>query len=260
MGIKTAITQNGLPLKYQSFKLIETEDGVNHSVYLLDDKYVLKLLENTEVEIIENEQKLLNTLKALSVPQIVDIFTTELYYMVFYTQVSGKSICTPKIQHIEQIASFLKEFHSISKNLHSTNEKIYTNEYFLKLIQQANYPILTNYFNIIDCKLKNDGIIHGDLFCDNAKFTDDTLSGVYDFVEASQGDFIFELAVVCISWCFDGDILNKEKVKSLLKNYQSNISFENFLVYIKYALLYYATQRYLHNRDYNALLIKLENV
>lgn len=260
MGIKTAITQNDLPKKYQSFELIETQDGVNHSVYLLEDKYVLKLLENTSIEIIENEKKLLNALETLLVPKIVDIFVTELYSMVFYTQVSGTSVPNPTIEHIKEIAHFLNNFHSISKHLHSSNRNIYTSEYFEEMIKKANYSPLTNYFKSIDCELQNDGIIHGDLFYDNAKFINDTLSGVYDFVEASQGDFTFELAVVCISWCFDGDMLNKTKVKTLLKNYNTQISFEEFVVYIQYALLYYATQRYLHNRDYKALLLKLEKL
>ncbi|MGB5867144.1 MAG: phosphotransferase, partial [Arcobacteraceae bacterium] len=126
--------------------------------------------------------------------------------------------------------------------------------------EKANYPILTNYFKSMDITLQNDGVIHGDLFCDNAKFTDNKLSGVYDFVEASEGDFIFELAVVSISWCFDGDMLNKEKVETLLTNYKLEISFEAFKEYIKYAILYYATQRYLLKRNYQALLEKLESL
>ena len=260
MGIKTAITQKELPKKYQEFNLIETEDGVNHSVYLLGDKYVLKLLEETPLETIENEQHLFQTLKHLCVPQIVDIYKTDLYYMVFYTQVSGKSICNPTFEHIKQLGIFLKEFHSVSKDMKSSNIQLYTNEFFKNAIKKANHPTLTNYFQSMDITLQNDGVIHGDLFCDNAKFTDDKLSGVYDFVEASEGDFIFELAVVSISWCFDGDILNKEKVETLLVNYELEISFEAFREYIKYAILYYATQRYLLKRNYQALLKKLESL
>jgi homoserine kinase type II len=260
MGIKTAITQDMLPLKYRECNLTETADGVNHSVYLLDDKYVLKLLENTYLETIKNEQKLLIYSTKLYVPQIIDIYEKEQYYMVFYTQIRGKSIYQPKTEHIKQIALFLKSFHSISKNINSLNEKIYTNDYLQKAIQKANHPTLSEYFDTIQCELKNDGTIHGDLFCDNAKFVDDNLSGVYDFMEACEGDFIFELAVVTIAWCFEDTILNKEKVHILLKTYGLDLSFDKFKEYIKFALLYYTTQRYLNNRDYKQLLAKLENL
>jgi len=63
MGIKQTITKDELPLKYQAYNLLETTDGVSHSVYLLDDKYVLKIVENEELEALKNEQKLLKELE-----------------------------------------------------------------------------------------------------------------------------------------------------------------------------------------------------
>jgi len=88
----------------------------------------------------------------------------------------------------------------------------------------------------------------------------DTLSGVYDFIEACESDFIFELAVVSISWCFDGTQINREKITTLLETYKSEIEYNSFVEYIKYALLYYATTRHLSNRNYQELLEKLENL
>ena len=125
---------------------------------------------------------------------------------------------------------------------------------------QTDDKVLLNHFNSIKCILKNDGIIHGDLFYDNAKFQNDTLSGVYDFIEACESDFIFELAVVSISWCFDGTQINREKITTLLETYKSEIEYNSFVEYIKYALLYYATTRHLSNRNYQELLEKLENL
>lgn len=260
MGIKIAITKDELPLKYKRFNLIETQDGVSHSVYLLDDRYVLKILENISLETVQNEQKILKKLEELSVPQIVDIYQNEKYYLVFYTQVNGESIYKPENIHIKQIALFLKEFHSISKHISSTNTQIYSNKYLEKLVQKTKNLQLKNYFSTINCHLKNDGVIHGDLFCDNAKFQNDILSGVYDFIEACEGDFIFELAVVAISWCFENTYLNEKKIKILLVNYGLDLLTEQFKEYIKYALLYYIAQRYIHNRDYQQLLVKLENL
>ena len=260
MGIKTVITKGELPLIYKEFNLIETKDGLTHSVYLLENKYVLKIVEDTTQEAILNEQKLLENLEILCVPKLLDIYKKDNNTMVFYTQMCGKSIVEPTIFHIKQIAVFLKEFHSISKNLSSSNKKIYNKKYLKNLILQTKEPLFLNYFNTIHCEFKNDGVIHGDLFCDNAKFKDDILSGVFDFIEACEGDFVFDLAVVALSWCYEKDMLNEKKVQILLDSYGLDIDIKEFKSYIKYALLYYTTTRYLNNRDYKELLKRLKNL
>ena len=260
MGIKQTITKEELPLEYQSFNLLETKDGVTHSVYLLDDKYVLKIVDTDEIAALVEEQNLLNKLENLVVPKLIDIVEMKEYVLAFYTQVQGKSVYEPTKNHIKQIALFLKEFHNISKKIHSTNTTIFSKEYLKNLIIKTNDKSFLNYFDSLECSLQNDGVIHGDLFCDNVKFSDEKLSGVYDFIEACEGDFIFELAVVSISWCFEKDHLNKEKVEILLENYDLKISFELFQEYIKYALLYYMTTRYLSNRDYQELLNRWESL
>ena len=260
MGIKIEITQDKLPLKYKKFTLKETKDGLTHSVYLVGNKYVLKIVEANIYKSILSEQNLLKKLEKLCVPKLLDLYEEKDYTMVFYTQMSGQSIFKPTIFHIKQIATFLKEFHSISQNVSSSNEMIYEKEYLENLILQTKEPLFLSYFNTIDCDLKKNGVIHGDLFCDNAKFKDDILSGVFDFIEACEGDFIFELAVVAVSWCYEEDILNEKKVQILLDSYGLDISIKKFKEYMKYALLYYTTTRYLNNRNYNELLKRLKNL
>ncbi|MEA2019517.1 MAG: phosphotransferase [Campylobacterota bacterium] len=260
MGIKTKIKKEQLPLKYQKYNLIETSNGNTDSVYLLGNTFVLKLYENTLLETIINEQKLLNKLDTLKVPKIIDIFKLDNKNIAISTQIDGISIEKSTLVHIKQVGLFLKQFHNISKNLESTNINIYSHSYLKKLIDKANNIILKKYFDNIDINLTNDGIIHGDIFYDNVKFKDNKLSGVYDFTEACNGDFKFELAVVVISWCFNDDILNNEKLNTLLFYYGLDIKYDDFKEYIKYALVYYATTRYIDNRDYQELLNKLDNI
>ena len=259
MGIKTTIKKEQLPLKYQKYNLIETTNGNTDSVYLLNDKYVVKLYENTILETIKNEQKLLNQLQDLKVPKCIEIFQIKDKIVAIFTQINGNSIEKPTINHIKQIGIFLKGFHNISQNLTSSNTQIYSKKYLKSLITKSKNTILKQHFDDIniDIELKNDGIIHGDIFYDNAKFLDNSLSGVYDFTEACIGDFKFELAVVAISWCFDGDILNTEKLNTLLSSYGLDIKYDDFKIYINYALLYYSIIRDLDNRDYQDLLDKI---
>ena len=65
------------------------------------------------------------------------------------------------------------------------------------------------------------GFIHGDLFCDNAMFDGNQLTGIIDFYNACNGVFIFDLAITLNDWCSDNSgRLNYKKARELLSNYQ----------------------------------------
>jgi homoserine kinase type II len=249
-----------LPLKYRKYNLIETKDGISDTVYLLDDKFVLKVFENTTSEQIENEKNLLNKLTNINTCKILDTFKVNGKFAVIYSYISGQSINNANISHIKQIAIFLKDLHTQTQSLENTNIKLFKKDKLKTLILSTNNSQLIQYFDEINIELKNDGLIHGDIFLDNVKFIDEKLSGVYDFSEACEGDFLFDLAVVAISWCYDENELNYDKLSELLKSYNTNIEISIFIEYMKYALLYYATTRYIINKDYKSLLKKIKRV
>lgn len=260
MGIKTKISKKQLPKKYQKYNLIETIDGISDSVYLLDNIYVLKLFENQTKQQILNEQNLLNKLKSLQVPKVVDIFTIDDKYTILYTQILGNSVKKPRNKDIKQIGIFLKKQHNLTKNEKSSNIKLFETKRLKELIILSKNEKLLKYFSKIKIELKNDGIIHGDIFTDNVKFKDNKLMGVYDYNEACEGDFLFDLAVVSLSWCFDGKNINDEKLNVLLDAYNIQIDKIKFIDYIKYALIYYATTRYINSYNSDELINKFESL
>ena len=73
-------------------------------------------------------------------------------------------------------------------------------------------------------KLPN-GIIHGDLFIDNIFFKNNKVSGVIDFYFAANDYFMYEIAICINALCFDKKkskyLINKKKVKNLIKGYES---------------------------------------
>jgi len=261
MGIKLSINHSDLPKKYQNYKLIPTSDGNVATVYLLDNIYVLKIFEIESYDFsIYNEKLILSTLKELSVPKVVDQFTIKGHQAVVYTQILGECIKNATNEHLKEIGSFLKIFHTKSKNIPIIPSNRYKKDQLKEMLEVKRDKTLQNLFDNINIELKNEGIIHGDLFLDNCKFKENKLNGVFDFADSTKGDFHFDLAVIVVGWCFEDDILNEEKVKTLLNSYGSNIDMFTFKNYIRYALLYYATMRFNDKRNYQILLKQFDRL
>lgn len=66
------------------------------------------------------------------------------------------------------------------------------------------------------------GVIHADLFPDNAFFLDDRLSGIIDFYFACTDLYAYDVAVCLNAWCFEPDgAFNATKGRALLAGYNS---------------------------------------
>ena len=65
------------------------------------------------------------------------------------------------------------------------------------------------------------GIIHADLFPDNAFFLDGKLSGIIDFYFACTDMFAYDLAICLNAWCFEIDgSFNVTKGRALIEGYR----------------------------------------
>ncbi len=66
------------------------------------------------------------------------------------------------------------------------------------------------------------GVIHGDLFVDNALFKGGMISGIIDFYFACHDVLIFDVAVTVNDWCRSGDgSINESRFHSLSQAYNS---------------------------------------
>ena len=67
-----------------------------------------------------------------------------------------------------------------------------------------------------------EGVIHADLFPDNAFFIGEEVSGIIDFYFACTDYYAYDLAICLNAWCFEADhSFNVTKAKAMLAGYES---------------------------------------
>lgn len=256
MGIKTKLTKKEILPFIEFSTLTPTSNGVRDTVYILDDKYILKLFEKSSMKELKEEMKLFKLLKTLPIAKVLKKpFQLTNKPAIIYQKCNGKVLKNIEKSHIKQLGKFLKQLHKLTKRKQSTNKMLFKKQRVEKLLKKLNNKRFTKIYNSLDLKLENHGIIHGDLFRDNALFYKDKLSCVIDFGEACNGDFHFDLAVVALDWCN-----NNKEIKLLQRTYGSKLPLKQFKQYIKLAGLYYAILRYFDKKDYKALLKRIEKL
>ncbi len=250
--IKREIRPEDLPVCVKSLR--PSRYGHTDTVYIADDKYVVKIYEFASVKQVEEEIQILK-LSPSSPKVLSEIFYIDSRPALVFEKLSGEVIKSPEALHVKQIGEFLVDFHSNTKGKTSSNPKLFRKERLKELVLQSQDQFLMRSFEALRVNLKCEGLIHGDLFLDNVLFEDDRLSGVIDFTDSCEGDFGFDLAVVAFSWGLDDGMIDL-----LLKTYGLEMAKDEFKEYMKYALLCYCASRAVAGRDYYELKNRLERL
>ena len=155
----------------------------------------------------------------------------------------------------------IKNLDPLVKSIKFKSKKFNNLEKFLK----NNFKDITRKW---PKKLPN-GIIHGDLFIDNIFFKKNKLSGFIDFYFAANDYFMYEIAICINALCFDKKnskfIINKLKVKNLLKGYQKikkiNLKEKQSLNILcrGAAMRYFLTRLYDYSNTPKTALIKIKD-
>ena len=175
--------------------------------------------------------------------------------------VAGMHLSTKKIGLSRKNSMGIKYLNPLLNSIKFKSKRFINMEKFLKT-------------NFKDIKMKwpkklPSGIIHGDLFIDNIFFKKNKVSGMIDFYFAANDYFMYEIAICVNALCFDKKkskfLINKAKVKNLIKGYESIkkllIKEKNSLNILcrGAAMRYFLTRLYDYSNTPKSALIKIKD-
>ena len=265
MGVKTGLTlsdANKLFPQKKFLKISATTSGVTDTTYIAQSEkssYILKKYEHASAEQIINEKRLLTKLHraCLHVPQPIQ--SNQGWHLFSY--ISGDMPHFIELQQLQSVGRFLSRFHRCmyKSSCSFTPFPMQELEKSLYKFKKDHIFFAKKLSTLKDFPKKHDGIIHGDLFPDNVKFHKSAL-GVFDFIEAGNGNFSFDLGVVAMSW-----IAQKKftplRVQLLLKAYNQSalhkIYLSDILAMMEHAASIYTLRRFTNpssGLDYKTML------
>ncbi len=233
--------------KFVSFKGIK--QGIENTNYLLKTKYrkyILTIFEkrvsNKELPFFMRLMEVLNNSK-INCPRPIKnkegnyLFELKNKKACIVTFLDGTDKKILNVKNCYDIGKIIARMHLITKNIkifRKNSMGINNLSPFLKSIKFKKNEFY-NLENFLKDNLRNikknwpktlpSGIIHGDLFIDNIFFKKNKLSGIFDFYFAANDYLIYEIAICINALCFDKKgskfIINKTKVKNLVKGYES---------------------------------------
>lgn len=153
-----------------------------------------------------------------------------------FTRIQGSTLDPISVNACQQIGVALGQMHAatqhyqdLTRENHRWNTWWESNvERVLDLVPTAHQETLKDQVSrsqlfVDSAQTLPTGIIHGDLFCDNALFHQGKLAGIIDFYNACNGCLLFDLAVTINDWCSDpAGHLQADKTEALMSGYQQH--------------------------------------
>jgi homoserine kinase type II len=152
----------------------------------------------------------------------------------FVSRLKGENLTTVNLTQCKAIAAELAKLHttpltnSTNKLFKNRRGEIWRENVAKKLIGELSRDdakLLSSelklYHSFNDDNLPK-GIIHADLFKDNALFEKDQLSGIIDFYDACYDNYLYDIAITVNAWCVNEQGKLKDSfVNAFLFSYQT---------------------------------------
>ena len=249
MSVYTTIEENELVTFLSNYSVGELEnfqgisDGIENTNYFVDTNrghFVLTIFEHHDFKEMQYYLNLMHHLADHNVPSANPVADKQGNYLSHFKdkpialveRLSGGSITRTSVNHCQQLGAAMGKMHAagLSYDAKETNPRgpSWCQHTALQLIDKlstSEQSILNDEVHFQKeqrhAKLPR-GVIHADLFRDNALWDNDNFSGIIDFYYSCDDVLLYDLAIAANDWCTKEDgSLNKEKITALLTEYNN---------------------------------------
>lgn len=254
MAIHTIVSQQQiveLLKSYSAGNLITfsgIQAGITNSNYILEtdeNKLILTLFEELKPNQLPFFINLMRFLANKNIPcpkPIADQNNTFIHIIngkpsILIEFLAGNTSENPTIAQCSEIGQHLANMHLVTPqftekqaNLRGENWHKLTIEKVISYLSNEDKQLLEHEINFQQQQNYVDlpqGIIHADLFPDNALFLINKLTGIIDFYYACNGYYLWDLAVTTNNWCFNDRTFDQEKIDALINAYQKQRPFNS---------------------------------
>jgi homoserine kinase type II len=221
-------------------------EGIENTNYFVnttnngEGQFVLTLFEHHTLEEMQYYLGLTHHLADHQVPSADPVADNDNQYVRLFKdkpaalvhRLKGYSIRETTVPHCGQIGAAMGKMHTagLSYEAHQPNPRgpawcVATADAVYSKLPDEDVALLKAEIDFQRSNRDADiprGVVHADLFRDNALWDGDTLSGIIDFYYACDDVLLYDVAVLVNDWCSNDDAsLNREKVLALLASYNS---------------------------------------
>lgn len=253
MSVYTTIEENELITFLSNYEVGELEnfqgisDGIENTNYFVNTRqghFVLTIFEHHDFDEMQYYLNLMHHLADHNVPSANPVADKQGHYLSHFKskpialveRLKGGSIIDTTVNHCQQLGCAMGKMHAAGLSYTSKQE----NPRGLSWCQQTA-SLLIDKLSTDEQKVLNKevafqkekrhadlprGVIHADLFRDNALWDKDSFSGIIDFYYSCNDVLLYDLAVAVNDWCSsEGSSLDKTKVSALLTEYNKYRTF-----------------------------------
>ncbi len=253
--------------------------GTINTIYAIQTskgRFVVRILEDRSLSDARFEEALIAHLggKGLKVAKMMPFSSADdariltispRQHLSVFEYIPGREVGVFELEevHARQIGEFLGAMHVAGGGLRRRRRNRFSPERIGRLVERCLETIGddSRAQDLIDLSVEiaqlgwprhlPRGIIHGDLFIDNARFDRHELCGVLDFETASSGPLAYDAAVAIADWTFVRDQFSPVLARALLAGYQSERQLARVERLAMYPLCRYAISRFAVTRFYD---------
>ncbi|MCK4834398.1 MAG: homoserine kinase, partial [Gammaproteobacteria bacterium] len=249
MSVYTIIEENELISflsNYEVGELVDFQgisDGIENTNYFVNTdrgRFVLTIFEQHSFEEMQYYLNLMHHLADHQVPSANPVADKQGAYLSHFKdkpialveRLDGGSISETTVDHCQQLGAAMGKMHAAGLSFASRQVNPRGPAWCQQTAHKVMEKLSADEQAMLDLEIHFQqekrhaelprGVIHADLFRDNALWNKDNFSGIIDFYYSCDDVLLYDLAVTANDWCVNDDFtLNKDKVTALLSHYNT---------------------------------------